>query len=143
MKTSNKIRFLFAAVVTVLGTAQAFAQSIGLSEIDKSVQLYADKSLIITVPDGIQDVTIANPRIADFSVVSDTSLYLIGKSPGLTSLTFLSDSGALVKSIDIKVETDVRELGARLRAVLPKENLRVMPANKGVIVSGSVSSQQK
>ena len=107
------------------------------------MRLHADTSLIITVPDGIQDVTIANPRIADFSVVSDTSLYLIGKLPGLTSLTFLSDRGALLKTIEVKVEIDVRELRARLGEVLPRDKLRVMPANQGVIISGSVSSSKK
>ena len=143
MKISNKIGVLFAVVCSVLSAVQAFAQSVSLSDIDTSLQVYVDKSKIITVADGIQDVTIANPRIADFSVVSDTSLYLIGKSPGLTTLTFLSDSGALVKTIDINVQTDVRELSARLREVLPKDTLRVMPANTGVIVSGTVSSAQK
>ena len=126
-----------------MGAALAFAQSVSLSELDTSVRLHADTSLIITVPEGIQEVTIANPRIADFSVVSDTSLYLIGKLPGLTSLTFLSDSGAHLKTIEVKVEIDVRELRARLGEVLPKDKLRVMPANQGVIISGSDSSSKK
>jgi Flp pilus assembly secretin CpaC len=143
MKTTNVIRLLFAAMLSILGAAHTFAQSINLSKIDTSVRLHADTSLIITVPDGIQEVTIANPRIADFSVVSDTSLYLIGKLPGLTSLTFLSDSGAHLKTIEVKVEIDVRELRARLREVLPKDKLRVMPANQGVILSGTVSSSKK
>ena len=143
MKPLNVISFLFAAMLSVLGPVLASAQSVELSEIDRSVRLHADTSLIITVPDGIQDVTIANPRIADFSVVSDTSLYLIGKLPGLTSLTFLSDSGALLKTIEVKVEIDVRELRARLGEVLPRDKLRVMPANQGVIISGSVSSSKK
>ena len=143
MKPLNVIGFLFAALLSVLGPVLASAQSVELSEIDRSVRLHADTSLIITVPDGIQDVTIANPRIADFSVVSDTSLYLIGKLPGLTSLTFLSDSGALLKTIEVKVEIDVRELRARLGEVLPGDKLRVMPANQGVIISGSVSSSKK
>ena len=143
MKPLNVISFLFAAMLSVLGPVLASAQSVELSEIDRSVRLHADTSLIITVPAGIQDVTIANPRIADFSVVSDTSLYLIGKLPGLTSLTFLSDSGALLKTIEVKVEIDVRELRARLGEVLPSDKLRVMPANQGVIISGSVSSSKK
>ena len=143
MKLFKAISFLFAALLSVLGPVLAFAQSVSLSEIDTSVRLHADTSLIITVPEGIQEVTIANPRIADFSVVSDTSLYLIGKLPGLTSLTFLSDSGDLLKTIEVKVEIDVRELRARLKEVLPKDNLRVMPANQGVIVSGSVTSPKK
>ena len=143
MKPLNVISFLFAALLSVLGPVLASAQSVELSKIDRSVRLHADTSLIITVPDGIQDVTIANPRIADFSVVSDTSLYLIGKLPGLTSLTFLSDSGALLKTIEVKVEIDVRELRARIGEVLPRDKLRVMPANQGVIISGSVSSSKK
>ena len=106
MKPFTVISFLFAALLSSMGAALAFAQSVSLSELDTSVRLHADTSLIITVPEGIQEVTIANPRIADFSVVSDTSLYLIGKLPGLTSLTFLSDRGAHLKTIEVKVEID-------------------------------------
>ena len=143
MKPLKVISFLFSALLSALGPVLAFAQSVELSEIDRSVRVYVDASLIITVPDGIQDVNIANPRIADFSVVSDTSLYLIGKLPGLTSLTFISDNGALLKTIEVKVEIDVRELRARLGEVLPRDKLRVMPANQGVIISGSVSNSKK
>ena len=143
MKPLNVISFLFAALLSALGAAHVFAQSVNLSEIDTSVRMHVDTSLIVDVPEGIQEVTIANPRIADFSVVSDTSLYLIGKLPGLTSLTFLSDTGVLLKTIEVKVEIDVRELRTRLREVLPKDKLSVMPANQGVIVSGAVTSTRK
>ena len=50
MKLFKAISFLFAALLSVLGPVLAFAQSVSLSEIDTSVRLHADTSLIITVP---------------------------------------------------------------------------------------------
>ena len=45
MKPLNVIGFLFAALLSVLGPVLAFAQSVELSEIDRSVRLHADTSL--------------------------------------------------------------------------------------------------
>ena len=63
MKPLNVISFLFAALLSALGAAHVFAQSVNLSEIDTSVRMHVDTSLIVDVPEGIQEVTMVLSQI--------------------------------------------------------------------------------
>ncbi len=49
------------------------------------------------------ELSIANPGIADISSLSDRTIYVLGKSPGLTTLTLLDASGQLITNVDVRV----------------------------------------
>jgi len=89
------------------------------------------------------ELSIANPGIADISSLSDRTIYVLGKSPGLTTLTLLDGSGRLITNVDVKVAADVTEFKERLRQILPGEKIEVRTANDGIVLSGTASSAQK
>ena len=89
------------------------------------------------------ELSIANPGIADISSLSDRTIYVLGKSPGLTTLTLLDPSGQLITNVDVRVAADVSEFKERLRQILPGENIEVRTANDGIVLSGVVSSIQR
>ena len=89
------------------------------------------------------ELSIANPGIADISSLSDRTIYVLGKSPGLTTLTLLDASGQLITNVDVRVAADVSEFKERLRQILPGENIEVRTANDGIVLSGIVSSTQR
>ena len=89
------------------------------------------------------ELSIANPGIADISSLSDRTIYVLGKSPGLTTLTLLDASGQLITNVDVRVAADVTEFKERLRQILPGENIEVRTANDGIVLSGIVSSTQR
>lgn len=89
------------------------------------------------------ELSIANPGIADISSLSDRTIYVLGKSPGLTTLTLLDASGQLITNIDVRVAADVSEFKERLRQILPGERIEVRTANDGIVLSGVVSSSQR
>ncbi len=86
------------------------------------------------------ELSIANPSIADFSTLSDRTVYLLGKSPGLTTLTLLDGSGRLISNVDVRVAADISEFKERLRQILPNEKIEVRTANDGIVLSGTVGS---
>ena len=86
------------------------------------------------------ELSIANPGIADISSLSDRTIYVLGKSPGLTTLTLLDASGQLITNVDVRVAADVTEFKERLRQILPGEKIEVRTANDGIVLSGIVSS---
>lgn len=88
------------------------------------------------------ELSIANPGIADISSLSDRTIYVLGKSPGLTTLTLLDGAGQLITNVDVKVAADVTEFKERLRQILPKEKIEIRTANDGIVLSGTVSSSQ-
>ncbi|UWR23400.1 type II and III secretion system protein family protein [Sulfitobacter sp. S190] len=89
------------------------------------------------------ELTIANPGIADISALSDRTMYVLGKSPGRTTLTLLDPSGRLITNVDVQVAPDISEFKERLRQILPGEKIEVRTANDGIVMSGVVSSSQK
>ena len=80
------------------------------------------------------------PAIADFSTLSDRTIYVLGKAPGRTTLTLLDGTGRLITNVDVHVSTDISEFKERLRQILPGEGIEVRTANDGIVMSGTVSS---
>jgi pilus assembly protein CpaC len=89
------------------------------------------------------ELSIANPGIADISSLSDRTIYVLGKSPGLTTLTLLDATGRLITNVTVRVAADVTEFKERLRQILPGEKIEVRTANDGIVLSGTVSSSQR
>ena len=89
------------------------------------------------------ELSIANPSIADISSLSDRTIYVLGKAPGLTTLTLLDASGRLITNVDVRVAPDISEFKERLRQILPGEEIEVRTANDGIVLSGTVSSAQR
>ncbi|RKT28217.1 pilus assembly protein CpaC [Roseovarius halotolerans] len=86
------------------------------------------------------ELSIANPAIADFSTLSDRTIYVLGKAPGRTTLTLLDETGKLITNVEIHVSTDISEFKERIQQILPNERIEVRTANDGIVLSGSVSS---
>jgi pilus assembly protein CpaC len=89
------------------------------------------------------ELSIANPAIADFSTLSDRTIYVLGKAPGRTTLTLFDDAGRLITNIDVHVSTDIAEFKERLRQILPGEKIDVRTANDGIVLSGTVSGPSR
>ncbi|CUH75533.1 Pectic enzymes secretion protein OutD [Tritonibacter multivorans] len=99
-----------------------------------------NRAVVVESEQPFAELSIANPGIADISSLSDRSIYVLGKSPGLTTLTLLDGSGRLITNVDVRVAADVSEFKERLRQILPNEKIEVRTANDGIVLSGTVSS---
>ena len=86
------------------------------------------------------ELSIANPAIADFSTLSDRTIYVLGKAPGRTTLSLFDGTGQLITNVEVHVSTDISEFKERLRQILPGEQIEVRTANDGIVLSGTVSS---
>ena len=84
------------------------------------------------------DVAIADPKIADFSILSDKSIYILGKKPGQTTLTFLNQDDELISNIDVKVTLDISELQSYVAKIFPDQNINIFTAADVIILSGTV-----
>lgn len=89
------------------------------------------------------EVSIANPGIADIATFTETSIYVLGKAPGRTTLTLLAPDGTLISNVEVHVTPDVAEFKERLQQILPGEPIEVRTANDGIVLSGQVSSTAK
>jgi len=136
--------------VAVSGLVLAFAPvaEAALAETLQIVRKGVGRDLSITMSQAVvvesdvpfAELSIANPAIADFSTLSDRTIYLLGKAPGRTTLTLLDAAGRLIANVDVRVSADVTEFKERLGQILPGERIEVRTANDGIVLSGTVSS---
>ncbi len=123
----------------------AFAQSLRVvrSGTESVLKVPMNRAVVVESDVPFAELSIANPLIADISSLSDRTIYVLGKSPGLTTLTILDPNGKLITNVEVQVSADVSEFKERLRQILPSEKIEVRTANDGIVLSGVVSSSQK
>ncbi|CUI64945.1 type II and III secretion system protein family protein [Cognatishimia activa] len=102
-----------------------------------------NRAVVVESDTPFAELSIANPAIADISSLSDRTIYVLGKSPGATTLTLLDASGRLITNVEVRVSADVTEFKERLKQILPGEKIEVRTANDGIVLSGTASSPQK
>lgn len=106
------------------------------------LQVLVDSAVVLESADPFGEVFIANPSIADISTISGNTLYVLGNQPGRTTLVLINQDTSVMSTIDVRVEPDVSELKGRLSQILPGEEIEVILANDGLVLSGEVSSQE-
>ncbi|WP_299655140.1 type II and III secretion system protein family protein [uncultured Tateyamaria sp.] len=102
-----------------------------------------NRAVVVESDTPFAELSIANPAIADISSLSDRTIYVLGKSPGLTTLTLLDANGRLITNVNVRVSADISEFKERLRQILPGEKIEVRTANDGIVLSGIVSSSAR
>ncbi|PYE84984.1 type II and III secretion system protein family protein [Pseudoroseicyclus aestuarii] len=99
-----------------------------------------NRAVVVESDRPFAELSIANPNIADISSLSDRTIYVLGKTPGRTTLTILGADGNLLSNVDVHVTPDIEEFKERLAQILPGEPIEVRTANDGIVLSGTVSS---
>ncbi|MEM8980140.1 MAG: type II and III secretion system protein family protein [Pseudomonadota bacterium] len=147
----SRTPFLKAAL---LGLAIAFSSGVSLVQAqalrvldDKSsssvLNVPMNRAVVVESEDPFAELSIANPQIADISTLSDRTIYVLGKTPGRTTLTLLGPDGRLIANVEVQVAPDVAEFKERLRQILPGEEIEVRTANDGIVLSGTASSIER
>ncbi|AEI93263.1 MULTISPECIES: type II and III secretion system protein family protein [Roseobacter] len=124
-------------------TAQAEALRIIARETSETLNVSQNRAVVVESEIPFAELSIANPGIADISSLSDRSIYVLGKVPGITTLTLLDAAGQLITNVEVRVAPDLTEFKERLRQILPGEAIEVRTANDGIVLSGQVSSSQR
>jgi pilus assembly protein CpaC len=108
-----------------------------------SINVAMNRAIVMESETPFAELSVANPAIADIATLSDRTIYVLGKSPGRTTLTLLGPDGKLITNVDVRVAPDIAEFKERLQEILPNEPIEVRTANDGIVLSGMVSGKQK
>ncbi len=131
---------LSLAVSPIAFVAQADNLRVVRSATEEDLNVAMNRAVVVESEIPFAELSIANPAIADISSLSDRTIYVLGKSPGLTTLTLLDASGRLITNVNVRVAADISEFKERLQQILPGEKIEVRTANDGIVLSGVVSS---
>lgn len=126
-----------------LQTATAETLTVMKGAASAPLQVPMNRAVVVESDTPFAELSIANPGIADISTLSEKSIYILGKTPGRTTLTLLAPDGSLISNVEIHVTPDIAEFKERLQQILPGEHIEVRTANDGIVLSGTVSSAVK
>ncbi|MDP1668044.1 type II and III secretion system protein family protein [Phaeovulum sp.] len=142
-----KLRVLFRALLLGLAfavglSAPSYSQALRVLSGGASETLAVPMNRAVVVESDVPfaELSIANPGIADITTLSDRTIYVLGKTPGRTTMTILGADGNLISNVEVQVTPDVAEFKERLQQILPGERIEVRTANDGIVLSGTVSS---
>ncbi|KAA8610353.1 general secretion pathway protein [Salipiger aestuarii] len=124
-------------------TANADTLRVVQTGTERVLNVPMNRAVVVESDSPFAELSIANPAIADISSLSERTIYVLGKTPGITTLTILDQNGQLITNVDVVVAADITEFKERLRQILPGEKIEVRTANDGIVLSGVVSSAQK
>lgn len=133
---------LFGLALTSFVPETGFTQNLKVTNQSTARKLNVAINSAVVVESDVPfaELSVANPAIADIATLSDRTIYVLGKSPGRTTLTLLGPDGRLITNVSVRVSPDLSEFKERLREILPGEPIEVRTANDGLVLSGTVSS---
>jgi pilus assembly protein CpaC len=136
---TNVLGIIFVLVLAIFGAYATDAAAAAQVE-TKRIELVSGKSVVLRTESAVKRISIANPEIADFNLLSPTEIYLTGKAAGTTNLTMWQD-GRLTAVYDLVVSYDVSKLKQQMQDMLPAErDLRIAAANDALTLSGKVTN---
>ena len=128
-----------AAALVAASPASAqisIAEGVHAGELDVPV----NKSQVIRADRPYAKALIGSPEIADVLPLTDSSLYVLGKKPGTTSLTLYDRSNRLIAVVDVVVGPDVLTLKRQLSDLMPANAIAARMSNDSIVLEGTVPS---
>jgi pilus assembly protein CpaC len=103
------------------------------------INLPVSQATTVMVSDAIGKVVAADPEIAEAQLITDRSLYLVGKSLGITTVNLYSADGEPVGLLAVEVGADTADISRSIRAAVPRSRVSVATVNGRVRLSGTVT----
>ena len=125
---------LFANCVDAIESAQVATVE------SARIEMTFGKSIVLKSDTPVKRVSIANPEVADFVLISSREIYVTGKSAGSTNITLWQDDH-ISAIYDIVVNYDISDLKHRLHEFYPGEtDLQLTATNDSITLSGKVTN---
>jgi len=129
---------LLAALACALPATLRAAQAVSAPRL----ALTAGKSAVIKTQVDVARVSVGDPSVADFVLLSPRQVYVAGKASGVTNLTFWDAADQVRGLYDVEVAPDLARLRRLVGEVMPEETgVQVRAANNAIAVSGTVKSE--
>lgn len=126
-----------AGFVTAFG-AKAFAADAA----PQTVAITVHGGRLLRLPGPAANVFVADPDIADVQVPASSSVYVLGKKAGRTSVYALDGDGNQVLAVNLVVTHDVGTITTLLKSELPNDKVTVRSVPGGLVITGDVTSSQ-
>jgi pilus assembly protein CpaC len=151
MRTMLKDKFicLLAPVMLLLAmtpvaTAQevAYSASFAKSKEPIAINVLVGQSRLITFDRALERFSVSNPDIAEAVLVSGNQVVINGKAFGQINLIAWEKNSSHFIVFDVYVRTNLSLIDSQIRALFPKDDIRLSQANGSVVLSGTVNDEK-
>ncbi len=103
------------------------------------VNVLVGQSRLLTFDRPIERFSVSNPDIAEAVLVTSNQVVVNGKAFGQINFIAWEKGTGRFLVFDIFVRTNLSLIDSQIRALFPKDDIRLSQANGSVVISGSVS----
>lgn len=133
MRMTNTYKCLFVAICFVFYT-------VGTVQAAENLTMDANQSLYLNAGDLIDRIAVANPEIADVTVLSKDDMLVVAKKPGTTTLYIWTMDGAR-QEYTVTIQDHDTQTSLVIAKMIGYPDLRVEKIGDKVLLKGSVLNQ--
>src|SRR5437667_119284 len=104
-----------------------------------AVNVLVGQSRVINFDRPVGRFSVSNPEIAEAILVTPDQVLVNGKAFGQVNFIAWEQSGAQYLVFDVYVRANLSLIDSQIRALFPKDDIRLSQANGSVVISGSVT----
>ena len=141
---SRRVSLLLASLITIFATSIAHAQensykaSFSQNKEAIAVNVLVGQSRVINFDRPVGRFSVSNPDIAEAVLITPDQVLVNGKAFGQVNFIAWEQTGGQFIVFDDYVRANLSLLDSQIRALFPKEDVRLSQANGSVVISGSV-----
>ena len=141
---SRRMSLLLASLITIFATSIAHAQensykaSFSQNKEAIAVNVLVGQSRVINFDRPVGRFSVSNPDIAEAVLITPDQVLVNGKAFGQVNFIAWEQTGGQFLVFDVYVRQNLSLLDSQIRALFPKEDIRLSQANGSVVISGSV-----
>jgi pilus assembly protein CpaC len=105
-----------------------------------AVNVLVGQSRVINFDRPVGRFSVSNPEIAEAVLVTPDQVLVNGKAFGQVNFIAWEQSGGQYLVFDVYVRANLSLIDSQIRALFPKDDIRLSQANGSVVLSGSVTS---
>src|SRR5438876_5001979 len=148
MHTRSSMRFvaiasallaLVAIVPATLAQETSYKASFTNNKEAVPINVLVGQSRVINFDKSIGRFSVSNPEIAEAVLVAPDQVLVNGKAFGQVNFIAWEQSGGEFLVFDVYVRANLSLIDSQMRALFPKDDIRLSQANGSVVMSGSVS----
>src|SRR3954463_7090108 len=143
---SRRLSLLLASLITIFATSIAHAQetsykaSFGQNKEAVAINVLVGQSRVINFDRPVGRFSVSNPEIAEAVLVTPDQVLVNGKGFGQVNFIAWEQTGGQFLVFDVYVRANLSLIDSQIRALFPKDDIRLSQANGSVVISGSASN---
>ena len=137
MRNRTRIGLVAALVALIVPAQESRAQETILTDAQGVITVSRGATAVLSRPDSLRRVSIANPDVADYVLIPPNQLIINGVGVGSTSLV-LWGASSTPRIFTIQVTADIETLRRELATLFPDTDLEIQSTGQTVILSGEV-----